>query len=54
MAIEKIDEWDWPDYLLEPDGYDTKRVPVASADNLKLLTRKLNEVIDALNASEES
>ena len=49
MTIEKIDEWDWPDYGLKQDGYDHVRVATLSVDNMNLIADKLNEVIDAIN-----
>ncbi len=48
MSIEKIDDWDWPDYLYEPDGYDQKRVPTATTANVQFLANRLNEAIEII------
>jgi len=52
MSIKKIDDWDWPDCLYEPDGYDRKRVPEATSRNMRMLAEKINEIIDSLNSAQ--
>ena len=53
MTVEKITQWDWSDCLYEQDGYEHRRVPEATSENLRILADKINEIIDALAALDE-
>ena len=49
--MDKITMWDLPDCAHEPDGYDLKRVPIPSRDNMIFLINKINELVDIVNAA---
>jgi hypothetical protein len=49
--IEKLSVYDFPDRKQVPDGYDYRSVPDLSADNIEVLRKKINEIIEYLNAN---
>lgn len=53
MAIKEIGIYDLPHTKLEPDGYDYTSVPDISADNLRVVIDKINEVIRYINKGEK-
>ena len=47
--LPTLDAWDFPDYKLVPDGYDQKRIPEATPENMAILMNKINELTEAVN-----
>lgn len=47
--MDKIQIWDLPDTKRVPGRYEDESVPDLTANNIKFLLDKLNEVIDLVN-----
>lgn len=47
--IEKLLSWDFGDTIGIADGYDTKHIPEATADNMVVMMDKINELIKTIN-----
>jgi hypothetical protein len=49
VGISELSSWDMPDTVGKADGYDTKQVPEATADNMEMMMNKINELVQEVN-----
>ncbi len=50
---QEIDNYDFPDTIRIPDGWDSQKVPDLTRRNMEFLAKKYNELIEYLNKKEE-
>ena len=46
---EELSEWDFPDRVQIPDGYDMKRIPDLTRDNFNKLIDEHNNLVEVIN-----
>lgn len=47
--IEKISTWNLPSTISIPDGYDLKRIPEPTKENMVVFMDKINELVQEVN-----
>lgn len=51
--VKELFEWDFPNTVSIPDGYDLKTVPEATGGNVMVLMEKINELVQEINYLKE-
>ena len=49
-GIKELSHWNLPNTVSKRDGYDTKTIPEATAENMQVYMDKINELTDAVNS----
>jgi hypothetical protein len=47
--IKKLSNWDLPDTVVKPDGYERTTLPSPTAENMLIYLEKINELVSLVN-----
>ena len=48
-GIIKLSTWNMRDTVIKRDGWDSKTLPEATADNMQIMMDKINELVQKVN-----